>query len=167
MHEKYGVLRNYFYPDIIEKAVAYEMELSAGDGTEPVAADTNMQLLVMRPEPATADIYIDDEKMPTEKGLFTATMKKGTHTYRVEAPMYAPDAGIIDLGGEQKIMSVTLKPRFGYMEIFSLPEEDANVYINNELVGKTPYKSDRLPLRDYRVKKALRSVPAIFPLRNS
>ena len=152
MHEKYGVLRNYFYPDIIEKAVAYEMELSAGDGTEPVAADTNMQLLVMRPEPATADIYIDDEKMPTEKGLFTATMKKGTHTYRVEAPMYAPDAGIIDLGGEQKIMSVTLKPRFGYMEIFSLPEEDANVYINNELVGKTPYKSDRLPLRDYRVK---------------
>lgn len=152
MHEKYGVLRNYFYPDIIEKAVAYEMELSAGDGTEPVAADTNMQLLVMRPEPATADIYIDDEKMPTEKGLFTATMKKGTHTYRVEAPMYAPDAGIIDLGSEQKIMSVTLKPRFGYMEIFSLPEEDANVYIDNELVGKTPYKSDRLPLRDYRVK---------------
>nr|WP_244436565.1 PEGA domain-containing protein [Bacteroides timonensis] len=152
MHEKYGVLRNYFYPDIIEKAVTYEMELSAGDGTEPVAADANMQLLVMRPEPATADIYIDDEKMPTEKGLFTATMKKGTHTYRVEAPMYAPDAGIIDLGSEQKIMSVTLKPRFGYMEIFSLPEEDANVYIDNELVGKTPYKSDRLPLRDYRVK---------------
>ena len=114
------MLRNYFYPDIIEKAVAYEMELSAGDGTEPVAADTNMQLLVMRPEPATADIYIDDEKMPTEKGLFTATMKKGTHTYRVEAPMYAPDAGIIDLGGEQKIMSVTLKPRFGYMEMLFL-----------------------------------------------
>ena len=57
------------------------------------------------------------------------------------ADLRLPDAGIIDLGGEQKIMSVTLKPRFGYMEIFSLPEEDANVYINNELVGKTPYKS--------------------------
>lgn len=152
MHEKYGVLRNYFYPDLIERAVTYEMALSAGDDTRPVATDTNMQLLVMRPEPATADIYIDDEKMPTEKGLFTATMKKGTHTYRVEAPMYAPEAGVVELGGEQKILSVALKPRFGYMEIFSLPEEDAKVYIDNEYVGTTPYKSDRLPLRDYRVK---------------
>ena len=30
--------------------------------------------------------------------------------------MYASEAGIIDLGSEQKIMSVTLKPRFGYLE---------------------------------------------------
>lgn len=152
MHEKYGVLRNYFYPDLIDKAVVYEMELTAGDETKEVAVDTNMQLIVMRPEPATADIYIDDEKMPTEKGLFTATMKKGTHTYRVDAPMYASEAGIIDLGSEQKIMSVTLKPRFGYLEIFSLPEQDAKVYIDNELAGETPYKSDRMPLKDYRIR---------------
>ena len=90
--------------------------------------------------------------MPTEKGLFTATMKKGTHTYRVEAPMYAPEAGIIDLGSEQKIMSVALKPRFGYLEVFSLPEQDAKVYIDNELAGETPYKSDRMPLKDYQVR---------------
>lgn len=152
MHEKYGVLRNYFYPDLIEKATVYEMELSAGDEAKEMAVDTNMQLVVMRPEPAIADIYIDDEKMPTEKGLFTATMKKGTHTYRVEAPMYAPEAGIIDLGSEQKIMSVALKPRFGYLEVFSLPEQDAKVYIDNELAGKTPYKSDRMPLKDYQVR---------------
>lgn len=152
MHEKYGVLRNYFYPDLIEKATVYEMELSAGDEAKEMAVDTNMQLVVMRPEPAIADIYVDDEKMPTEKGLFTATMKKGTHTYRVEAPMYAPEAGIIDLGSEQKIMSVALKPRFGYLEVFSLLEQDAKVYIDNELAGETPYKSDRMPLKDYQVR---------------
>ena len=152
MHEKYGVLRNYFYPDLIEKATVYEMELSAGDEAKEMAVDTNMQLVVMRPEPAIADIYVDDEKMPTEKGLFTATMKKGTHIYRVEAPMYAPEAGIIDLGSEQKIMSVALKPRFGYLEVFSLPEQDAKVYIDNELAGETPYKSDRMPLKDYQVR---------------
>ncbi len=152
MHEKYGILRNYFYPDLIEKATVYEMELSAGDEAKEMAVDTNMQLVVMRPEPAIADIYVDDGKMPTEKGLFTATMKKGTHTYRVEAPMYAPEAGIIDLGSEQKIMSVALKPRFGYLEVFSLPEQDAKVYIDNELAGETPYKSDRMPLKDYQVR---------------
>lgn len=152
MHDKFGVLRNYFYPDIIEKATVYEMEIQVGDGTLQTPVDANTQLIVMRPDPATADIYMDDDKVPTENGLFTATMKKGTHTYRVEAPMYAPEAGIIDLGSEQKIMSVTLKPRFGYLEIFSLPEQDAKVFIDNELAGQTPYKSDRLPLKDYRVR---------------
>lgn len=152
MHDKFGVLRNYFYPDIIEKATVYEMEIQVGDGTQQTPANTNTQLIVMRPDPATADIYIDDEKVPTENGLFTATMKKGTYTYRVESPMYAPEAGIIDLGSEQKIMSVTLKPRFGYLEIFSLPEQDAKVFINNELAGQTPYKSDRMPLQEYRIR---------------
>ena len=97
MHERYGVLRNYFYPDIIEAATVYEMVLETGNSEEQTSADTNMQLLVMRPEPATADIYIDDEKMPTENGVFSATMKKGEHTYRVEAPMYAPEAGVLRL----------------------------------------------------------------------
>ena len=152
MHDKFGVLRNYFYPDIIEKATVYEMEIQIGDGAQQTPANTNTQLIVMRPDPATADIYIDDEKVPTEYGLFTATMKKGTHTYRVESPMYAPEAGVIDLGSEQKIMSVTLKPRFGYLEIFSLPEQGAKVFINNELAGQTPYKSDRMPLQEYRIR---------------
>ena len=152
MHDKFGVLRNYFYPDIIEKATVYEMEIQIGDGTQQTPANTNTQLIVMRPAPPPADIYIDDEKVPTENGLFTATMKKGTHTYRVESPMYASEAGIIDLGSEQKIMSVTLKPRFGYLEIFSLPEQDAKVFINNELAGQTPYKSDRMPLQEYRIR---------------
>lgn len=152
MHDKYGVLRNYFYPDIIDKSTVYEMEVQVNDGTSREPVDTNTQLLVMRPDPADATIYIDDEKVPTEKGLFTATMKKGSHTYRVEAPMYAPEAGIVDLGSEQKIMSVTLKPKFGYLEVFSLPEQDANVYIDGTLAGQTPYKSDRMPIRTYKVR---------------
>ena len=152
MHDKYGVLRNYFYPDIIDKSTVYEMEVRVNDGTSHEPVDTNTQLLVMRPDPADATIYIDDEKVPTEKGLFTATMKKGSHTYRVEAPMYASEAGVVDLGSEQKIMSVTLKPKFGYLEVFSLPEQDANVYIDGTLAGQTPYKSDRMPIRSYRLR---------------
>ena len=152
MHDKYGVLRNYFYPDIIDKSTVYEMEVRVNDGTSHEPVDTNTQLLVMRPDPADATIYIDDEKVPTEKGLFTATMKKGSHTYRVEAPMYASEAGVVDLGSEQKIMSVALKPKFGYLEVFSLPEQDANVYIDGTLAGQTPYKSDRMPIRSYRLR---------------
>ena len=149
MHERHGVLRNYFYPDIIEAATVYEMVLETGSNEN--SADANMQLLVMRPEPATADVYIDDEKMPTENGVFSATMKKGEHTYRMEAPMYAPEAGILRLEEKPVILSINLKPRFGYMEIFSLPEQGAEVYLDEKFVGQTPYRSDRMPLRDYRV----------------
>lgn len=152
MHSQLGVLRNYFYPDIIDRATVYEMVISTGDEVQKVPAVTNTQLLVIRPEPSTAEIYIDGEKVPTENGLFTATMKKGGHSYRIEAPMYAPESGTIDLQSEQKIMSVSLKPRFGYVEVFSLPEQDANVYIDGALVGQTPYKSDRLPLKEYKVR---------------
>ena len=151
MHERYGVLRNYFYPDIIEAATVYEMVLETGSNEKNTSADANMQLLVMRPEPATADVYIDDEKMPTENGVFSATMKKGEHTYRVEAPMYAPEAGILRLEEKPVILSINLKPRFGYLEIFSLPEQGAEVYLDEEFVGQTPYRSDRMPLQDYRV----------------
>ena len=151
MHERYGVLRNYFYPDIIEAATVYEMVLETGSNEKQASADANMQLLVMRPEPATADVYIDDEKMPTENGVFSATMKKGEHTYRVEAPMYAPEAGILRLEEKPVILSINLKPRFGYLEIFSLPEQGAEVYLDEEFVGQTPYRSDRMPLQDYRV----------------
>ena len=149
MHDKYGVLRNYFYPDIIDKSTVYEMEVRVNDGTSHEPVDTNTQLLVMRPDPADATIYIDDEKVPTEKGLFTATMKKGSHTYRVEAPMYASEAGVVDLGSEQKIMSVTLKPKFGYLEVFSLPEQDERWHTCRcGRAGDSPrsgYKSRRCP----------------------
>ncbi|MBC8594751.1 PEGA domain-containing protein [Oscillospiraceae bacterium N12] len=152
MHTQLGILRNYFYPDIIEKATVYEMVINTGDEVSKVPAVTNTQLLVIRPEPSTADIYIDGDKVPTENGLFTATMKKGTHTYKAEAPMYASESGTIDLGAEQKIMSISLKPRFGYVEIFSLPEQDADVYVDGALVGRTPYKSDRMPLQSYKIR---------------
>ncbi len=45
-----------------------------------------------------------------------------------------------------------MKPRFGYLEVFSLPEQDAKIYIDDELAGETPYKSDRMPLKDYRIR---------------
>lgn len=152
LHDQLGILRNYFYPDIIEKGTVYEMVLNTGDSEDKPVVENNMQFFVLRPEPANANVYVDDEQVPIENGLFSATMPKGEHTYRVEAPMYQPDVGIVTLGSEQVIKSVTLKPKFGYVEIFSLPEQDADVYIDSVLVGKTPYRSDRMAIKEYKVR---------------
>ena len=109
LHDKLGILRNYFYPDIIEKATVYEMVLNTGGEEDKPVMENNMQFLVVRPEPATANVYIDDEMVPIENGLFNATMPKGEHTYRVEAPMYQSDAGIIKLENTPVTKSVALK----------------------------------------------------------
>ena len=152
LHDELGIMRNYFYPDIIEKATVYEMVLNTGDQQDKPVVENNMQLIVVRPEPATANIYIDDEQVPVENGLFNATMPKGEHSYRVEAPMYQSEAGVISLGSNPVTKSVVLKPKFGYMEIFSLPEQDAKVYIDTTLVGTTPYRSDRMAIKEYKVR---------------
>lgn len=152
LHDELGILRNYFYPDIIEQGTVYEMVLNTGDAQDRPVVEDNMQFFVLRPDPANANVYVDDELVPIENGLFSATMPRGEHTYRVEAPMYKPEAGVVTLADEQVIKSVPLQPRFGYMEIFSLPEQDADVYIDSVLVGKTPYRSDRMALKDYRVR---------------
>jgi hypothetical protein len=161
LHDQLGILRNYFYPDIIERGTVYEMVLNTGDQQDKPVVENNMQFFVLRPDPANANVYVDDEQVPVENGLFSATMPKGEHTYRVEAPMYQPDAGAVTLGNEQVIKSVTLKPKFGYMEIFSLPVQDADVIIDSVNVGKTPYRSDRMGIRDYRVRI---EKPMYFPV---
>ena len=152
MHETLGIIRNYFYPELVEKGVTYEMVLNSGERTDKPVVEDNMQLLVMRPEPTSANVYIDDELMPLENGFFSATMKKGEHTYRVEAPMYQPEAGVVTLGDEQKIMNVALKPKFGYMELFSLPVQGAKVTIDSVEVGVTPFRSDRMAIKSYNVR---------------
>lgn len=152
LHDQLGILRNYFYPDIIEKGTVYEMVLNTGDKEDKPVIENNMQFFILRPEPANANVYIDEEQVPIENGLFSATMPKGEHTYRVEAPMYQPDAGIITLADNQVVKSVTLKPKFGYIEIFSLPEQDADVFIDSIAVGKTPYRSDRMNTKEYRIR---------------
>ena len=152
LHDELGIMRNYFYPEIIEKGTVYEMTLNTGDSQDKPVVENNMQFFVLRPEPASANVYIDDEQVPIENGLFSATMPKGEHTYRVEAPMYQADAGIVTLGDEQVIKSVTLKPKFGYMEIFSLPVQDADVYIDSVKVGTTPFRSDRMAIKEYNIR---------------
>ena len=72
LHDQLGIMRNYFYPEIIEKATVYEMVLNTGDREDKPVVENNMQFLVFRPEPATANIYIDDELVPVENGLFNA-----------------------------------------------------------------------------------------------
>jgi PEGA domain len=54
--------------------------------------------------------------------------------------------------GDEKNLEIILKPAFGRLEIKSTPVDDADVYINGEYAGKTPYKHERMLSGQYRIK---------------
>lgn len=156
-HNDFPPFRGYQYPVKIESATVYEMKITGHREGDAVSENSNSQMLTLNVNPASASLLIDDEEMPTENGLFTAMMPKGTHTYRIEAKDYEPTSGTIELGDQQWVRSIRLKEKFGYLNVTSYPEDSANVYINDQLVGITPYKSSNLEPMNYkiRIEKAL------------
>lgn len=141
-HPRLGILRNYMYPEPIEPGCVYEMRLVTGKVTVFVE-DVVSQFLVIKAEPKTATIYFNNELVAT--GEYHERCKPGSYTYRVEAPLYHTDAGKLEMGIEKKTVDVRLKPAFGYIEISTEPENEAQVTIDGELLqGLSPIKSARL-----------------------
>lgn len=151
LHDDYPTFRNYMYPVKIESATVYEMKITGhreGEGT----GSSNAQMLTLNVQPTSASLFIDDEEVPVENGLFTSMMPKGTHTYRIEAKEYEPTSGTIELGDQQWVRSIRLKEKFGFVNVTTYPEAGANVFINDKLVGQTPFKSDNLAPSQYNVR---------------
>lgn len=150
-HSDFPPFRNYMYPVKIESATVYEMKITGHRESEGTVS-TNAQMLTINVQPSSASLFIDEEEMPMENGLFTAMMPKGTHTYRIQAKDYEPTSGSIDLGESQWVRSIRLKEKFGFINITSYPEAGANVFINDKLMGQTPFKSENLDPMNYKVR---------------
>lgn len=151
MHDDFPTYRNYSYPVKIESSMVYEMKITGhveNDGT----ASANAQMLTLNVQPTMASLYIDDEEMPLEEGLFTAMMPKGVHTYRIEAPEYEPLSGSIELDEAPWTRTLRLKEKFGFINVRTLPEEGANVFINDVLEGQSEYKTKNLTPGTYKVR---------------
>ena len=144
-HAQLGVLRNYAYPERIEKACVYELVLTTGR-TETIVHETiGMDYLVIRTDPSDALVYIDDVYEAGTDGMVQKFLQWGSHNYRVEHPLYHTEAGRAEIGLDgKKELTVRLRPACGYVAVSSLPESGAEVYIDGERVGVTPYRSNRL-----------------------
>ena len=152
-HLDLGILRNYAYPERIEKACVYEMILTTGRVKTVVEEDVGGQWLVIMAEPQEAMVYIDEIYEAGEAGRVQKFLPLGRHTYRVDCALYHPEAGQVELSAENKQeLSVRLRPAFGYVEINSEPETGARVWIDGEEVGRTPYRSERLKSGEHSVE---------------
>jgi opacity protein-like surface antigen len=88
---------------------------------------------------AGATIKIDDEEfVPVTNGKFQKRLSFGSHKYVIEAPLYYPVEGYVEITREkQPPLRPALKPMFGGLKIHSAPN-GAVVFIDGVERGVTP-----------------------------
>ena len=155
LHQRLGGLRDYRYPIEIESERTYEMVLTTAKIVTTVEEEVRQQYLIIQVNPKDAVLEVDDEpKEVSSDGMWQQFVDFGTYTYRVQAPNYHPEAGrvTVDDPNNKAIVTVNLKPNFGWIEVKGVNVQDANVYIDNALIGKAPCRSEALKSGEHSVK---------------
>lgn len=154
-HPQLGLLRDYYYPISIEAARTYEMVLTTGVVQTIVKQTANSQYIVLKVSPNNAIVELDNEVLTNSNGIAQKFVKLGTYDYRVQAPNYHTAAGkvTVDDPDNKKVVEISLLPAFGWVELLGNEEnKDAQVYIDNALVGTIPFKSQELPSGEHHIR---------------
>lgn len=159
-HEQYGIIRNYFYDEPINKATVYELVLYVPDPqrTGPqiieriIEKKATDQALMMNYSPTKAKIYIDGVLQATnDNGAFSTVLPIGQHNYRVSASHHKEEKGSFDIVSERPTaLNVTLQPTYGFMTASS-NKDNTKIIFDKRTVGDAPYKSDTITVGKYTV----------------
>ena len=158
LHQKLGGLRDYRFPVEIESERTYEMVLTTDVIETFVKKQVRQQYLSFQITPANATLEVNDRIWEVDAdGVAQEYVDFGTYTWRVQALNYHTDAGsvTVDDPNNTKFVTVTLNPNFGWIEVDGKGDlRDASVYVDNNLIGKAPCKSDALKSGQHTVRIA-------------
>jgi len=145
-HPQLGLLRDYLFPQPIEKGTVYELVLVTGTVETIVKPlEIESQWLLINTDPPGADVYINDQsfgKTPYQNELPT-----GKYTWRLQKELYLSEAGTVELiaGDNKQKIDQILKPNFGTIHVNSTPESGSAVSMNGRPTGKiTPCTFDTI-----------------------
>ena len=151
-HPDYGTYK-YYIPEELCDYCVYEMILQYKNPNAYAGPEKpNINYLIISSDREDAEIYIDDEYVGDKE--VSKTLNIGTtHTWRMECKYYHTESGSVEITeGDPIVVEKKMRPAYGYIEVESAPENGALVYIDNERVGKTPFKTDKLESGEYVVK---------------
>lgn len=141
-------------PYDLQPKKGYEMTLvyKSYVPAEPVKEVFNY--LIIKTDQPNAAIYIDDVFVG-EKECAKSFIAGEKHSWRVECEFYHSETGEVTISekeGFNTVIEKKLRPAFGYLNVTSMPESGAIVYIDGKKVGQTPYKSAALLSGDHKVR---------------
>jgi formylglycine-generating enzyme required for sulfatase activity len=106
------------------------------------------QYLLFQVSPTNALLEVDDQIWELDaNGTAKKYVNFGKHTYRVQAKNYHTDEGQITVDDPNNTMTVkiVLRPNFGWIEVPGSGNlQGASIYIDNNYVGRAPFKSEAL-----------------------
>ena len=134
MHQQLGQLE-YYFPVPIEKARTYEMRLATARIRTIVQDEITAQFITFQVTPQNAIVTIDNKQYSLQAdGSVSQLLSYGTHNYRVEAPGYFPESGVVEIGKERITREINLKSSHGTVTL-DCPMKEADIYINGTLMG--------------------------------
>ena len=118
----------------------------------PVGGKTPLFALVrIISEPKGATIILDSVKVCITPKEFS--IEAGEHILVLQKERFYDDSiRFAAHGGRKKDISRVMNPHFGAVEIISLPEPDADVYIDSVKIGTTPFLQSQFPSGHYAVR---------------
>lgn len=105
--------------------------------------------LVVKATPPEATLWINGEQVG--QGYVQMEKMVGHYVVVAELGLYHPERQPLDLTPAGARVTLELKPAFGTLVVRSEPQ-GAEVWVDGEQVGKTPWKSDRKPSGAHEVK---------------
>ena len=149
IHDDYGKTEFTLPYDLCDFC-GYEMVI-----VRPNADYYNMpqiNYLVINADQDNAAIYIDGNYVGDKEA--SRSFEIGSkHTWKIDCKLYHSESGEVTItSGDAIEISKTLRPAYGYINVTTNPEMNAVVFIDNERVGTTPYKSDKMPSGTYSVR---------------
>lgn len=165
-HKYHEPVRRYAFFEPLQEATVYIMKITASNVQITLTDNSNLQYVVLKCLMEGATVSFNEmAPEPFVNGTFSKAMPFGKHKYVVEAPLYAPTAGSIEVTKEVKEpVTIELKPKFGTISIHSTPEQLADVFIDGKRVGSTPLVIEKLASGQHSVK-ILKSL--FFPLEDT
>ncbi len=129
------------------------LELGEGESvTVPtISLKPKFAYIAVNTAPSQAKIYLDN-KLLGESPIARQKIESGNHSVRIEKDLYhTEEQNILFNDGDDKPLTYDLKPAFGELIINSVPT-GAELSIDGNVVGLTPYNNPKQPSRTYNVK---------------
>ena len=116
-------------------------------------ATSRPQYVIFEVMPKNASVVIDQKSFAPKDGIVTTTLNNGSYSYVISAKDYHEERGTFVVNGAKVDKVIELSPAFGWVSITSIGTlSNADIYIDDNHVGKTPVTSYKLPSGTHRVK---------------
>ena len=134
----------FILPFDLKPKKGYELTLVNRFGMAPEKEVYNY--LIVTADQPNAAVYIDE--VFAGKQMAQKSFRAGEkHSWRIECELYHSESGeatIPEKEGDNIMIEKTLQPAYGYIEVTSIPESGAIVYIDGKEMGHTPYTTEQI-----------------------